>query len=1460
VAYLDAREGQQEKTDAQLLAHVSAELLREQNIIDVTCEKIAYSKSKKCYVLFLHTKKLLFEKEQKKITALFENAFTGIPLAFQFEQPIELLEQDQALLEKTIKEFLLAEEPSFAPFLIQSTIKCEENGICMYFARELAPHMAKRMQLDKKINCYLQEKFGCTKKVVSLAVSDADEIQEQDQALLEIIEKEAQVLAEKTAKEKLQQAKAAPSMPTQPAKPTAQKATPSRTNRRKAQRNREIDKMIDLQPETDVFVEGDVFDLETIVTRDGKNTIYIIKVTDYTSSVMCSKFLRGTGAGVGYDVKKGDRVQILGTYVYDTFRRDYKINIKDLVAVEKTQGKPDTAPKKRVELHLHTNMSAQDGMSSASSYIDRAAEWGHTAIAITDHGVVQAFPEASGAARGHEGLKVIYGMEAYLVDVPNKIYNGAPYSLEDEFIVFDIETTGLSKEVNEIIEIGAVRVKNGNILEEFQSFVRPKLEVPYEITKLTGITQEMVKDAPEIERVLEDFWAFAKDTCLVAHNAAFDTGFLFGASRKLGMQVKSDVFDTLLLARVHLKHMRSRSLDRLAAHYKIPLQHHRAVNDAICTAQVFYAMLREITAEHSFTTLADLNYLADTAVLAKTAQRPNHLVVLCKNQTGLVNLYKLVSMSHLHYFHNRPRLPKNELAKHREGLIFGSGCEQGELYQAVLRQESEARIEEIAKFYDYLEIQPHGNNAFMIRNGTVENEEALSEINRRIYALGKKLNIPVVATGDVHFLEERDEYYRRILMETSGFKDADNQAPLYFKTTDEMLADFAYLGAEAAEEVVVTNTNLIAEQIEEIELFPSETVMPTIDNADTEIKEAALEKMHRIYGTPLPEHIETRLFKELDSIIKHGYAVLYWSSMKLVKKSMEDGYLVGSRGSVGSSLAAYAMDISEVNPLPPHYVCPHCKHSDFAVEKERFGCGVDLPEAVCPKCGTPYIADGYDIPFETFLGLNAEKVPDIDLNFSGEYRAEANKYVEELFGAEYVFRAGTISALQENSAKGLVRKYMEMQEVDFPGAEIDRLAQGMSGIKKTTGQHPGGLVIVPRDREIYEFTPIQKPADKASADTITTHFDFNSMHDILVKLDILGHDNPTIMKMLSDMTGLDPLKDVPLNDAATLSLFSSTEALNITPEQIRGIAFGVLGIPEFGTKPTMRILKTTMPTTMAELIRISGLSHGTDVWKGNAEELILSGTTTLNNAICTRDDIMLGLVNKGVDHQMAFFIMESVRKGNWAKGKEKNQAAQEAAMREAGVEEWFIESCRKIQYMFPKAHAAAYVVMAMRIAYFKVHYPKEFYAVAFSIRAEDFNCETILGGVSAIGAELDRLEALGMKQTMTEKSASVVLELALEMLARGYTFLPPDLQKSDAKRFVVEGESLRLPFLAVPMLGEKAAETLATKVKEKTFYSIEELKKECKLSQTVIDTMRTMGCLAGLPEKAQLSIFEAFSG
>ncbi|MBR3564610.1 MAG: PolC-type DNA polymerase III [Clostridia bacterium] len=1399
-------------------------------------DKIAYSRKKGCYMLFLRSEDQLSVKDYNSVKKELLKDIPELKFLKIIIQQDDMFKNEIQLADH-ISEFIAEEEPAMTPFILNSRVTVEGNTATVTFAHDSGPQFAKMLNIAQRTEEYFYYTFGREIRIGRYAVDPSLENEPRTAP-----EKREELTDEELISMVREERKKAP------------KKSEKRIPRRKEEQH--VTKLSELQPEESGIIEGLILETEVRPTREGKSVIFTCTITDYTSTIYCQRFERKPLEEFEAPLKAGDHCSLEGNYSYNSFKKEYIWNIRKITVLPPYPKRQDIAQRKRVELHLHTHMSAQDGLTDVREYVSTAARWGHKAIAVTDHGVVQAFPFAGNAGRD-EKIKIIYGVEANMVDAARKVYEGKDHSFDDEFVVFDIETTGLSREFCEIIEIGGVKLSKGRIIDRFQAFVKPSGSIPADIIRLTGITDAMVEDAEPAEKVLKDFLDFAGDDCLIAHNADFDTGFIFKKARQMGIEPNNDVLDTLMLARVHITDMRSRSLDKLAQRYGVPLKHHRAVNDAEATALIFVAMLNEIK-QKGFTRFSDLNYLADTEAVVKTAPHTNHITILCRNKEGLVNLYKLISLSHLKYFRGKPRLPKGELISHREGLLFGTACFEGELYEAAVNGDGDDRLKDIMSFYDYVELQPVENYSYQIKDSYIKSEDDLRSINRRIYRLAKEIGKPVVATGDAHFLDPEDILFRKIVLETANSRDENIDSPLYFRTTDEMLDCFSYLGSAAAEEVVIDNTNLIADEIEEINLFPGKTAMPFVENSDEEIREIAIKTVKELYGDPIPSHIEERLFKELNNIIDNGFGVLYWSAMKLVKKSMSDGYLVGSRGSVGSSFAAFAMGITEVNPLKPHYRCPKCRHSDFNIDP-KYACGPDMPEAYCPVCGEKYISDGYDIPFEVFLGLHAEKVPDIDLNFSGDYRTRANKYVEELFGPEYVFRAGTISAIKHNIAAGLVRKYMQAHEETLTEPEIERLATGMEGVKKTTGQHPGGLVIVPRGHEIYEYTPIQKPANKEDAETVTTHFDFNSMHDILIKLDILGHDNPTIIRIFQELTGIDPLT-INVTDEKVISLFTSTDALGVRPDQINGIELGVLGLPEFGTHNTMKVLKKTRPSSMGELIRISGLTHGTDVWGGNAETLIETGVTTLNSAICTRDDIMLTLVNYGVDHQLAFFIMESVRKGKWAKGKEKDQANQEKAMREAGVPEWFIESCRKIQYMFPKAHAVAYVLMALRIAYFKVYYPTVFYAGTFSIKISDFDALTVMKGIPGIEAELKRLEDIinQKKASKTEKDRAMAFEIALEMLQRGVRVLPPDLMKSRAERFTVEGDAIRMPFIAIPSLGEKAAELIEQKRSEMEFTSIEEVQRECKLSQTVVDAMRQMGVFGDLSEKAQMSLFDSF--
>ena len=1197
-----------------------------------------------------------------------------------------------------------------------------------------------------------------------------------------------------------------------------------------------------------VAVTGEIFKVETLETKTGK-IILSFFITDLTSSIMGKCFLKpGTEQMEILDkVKKGLYCKIRGEAIFDTFAKEVVIMVRDIVKMKKKE-RMDGAEKKRVELHMHTTMSAMDGVTPAKKLIERAAKWGHTAVAITDHGVVQAFPEAQMAEKD-SGLKVIYGVEGYLVNngIPVVLNENGKSTLDDTYVVFDLETTGFSSKNDKIIEIGAVKIKEGSIVDRFSEFINPEMRIPYNITELTSITDEMVEKSETIEKILPKFLEFCKDSVIVAHNAGFDVGFIKKNARDIGEEFDYPVLDTVPLARYLYPELKKVKLNIVAKHLGVSLEnHHRAVDDAKCTGDILLKCFEKIKEEKNINTLKELNeeFLANVDI---KKQPSYHIIILTKTQEGLRNLYKLVSEAHLNNFFKVPRIPKSRLQELRDGLIIGSACEAGELYRAILDGRTDEELKEIINFYDYLEIQPVGNNEFLIEKGSVKDENEIKEINKKIYDLGKECGKLTVATGDVHFLEPEDSAFRKIIMAGKGFKDADNQPPLYLKTTEEMLEEFSYLGKDIAMEVVVENTNKIADECDKIKPIPDETYPPKIDGAEEDIKNMAMDKVHSIYGDPLPEVVEKRLDKELNSIISNGYAVLYLIAQKLVAKSLSDGYLVGSRGSVGSSFAATMSDITEVNGLPPHYVCPNCKNSEFFLDGS-VSSGADLPDKICPKCGTKYRADGHDIPFETFLGFEGDKEPDIDLNFSGDNQGDIHKYTEVLFGEGYVFKAGTIGTVAEKTAYGYVKKYLEERGIRASSAEIERLTIGCTGIKRTSGQHPGGIMVVPTYTDIYNFTPIQHPADDNDSDVVTTHFDYHSISGRLLKLDILGHDDPTVIRMLQDLTGIDP-KTIPLNDPDVISLFTSPNALGVTAEELE-CPVGSYGLPEFGTKFVRGMLVDTQPKSFADLVRISGLSHGTDVWLNNAQYYIKEGYTTLRECIATRDDIMVYLMYKGVPPKTSFSIMEKVRKG---KGLSEDH---EKIMRENNVPEWYIESCKKIKYMFPKGHAVAYVMMAVRIAYFKVHYPAAYYATYFTVRADDFDADIVCKGESAIHQKLHELYDLGNSASVKDKGLITVLELAFEMCKRGLKFKKVDLYKSEAVKFTIEDEIyLRPPLNSLQGVGDNAAKAIVQARKDGEFISKEDLRMRSKVSKTVIETLTNHGCLEGMSETNQLSLF-----
>lgn len=1219
-----------------------------------------------------------------------------------------------------------------------------------------------------------------------------------------------------------------------------------------------------------VTIQGEVFftDNKDIHSKKtGKDYVKIaFDMTDRTNSVRVSKFLAADKAGdTASKIKKGLYCTVQGKMVYDTFAKEMVLEPTGIVKAKKPERKDTYEGMKRVELHLHTNMSAMDGMSSTASLLCRAAKWGHRAMAITDHGVAQAFPEALHAQEGKQkdiigDMKIIYGIEAYYINDENSISvvrGRSAEPLDGTFIVFDLETTGLNPASEEITEIAAVRVVEGEIRDSFQTYVNPHKPIPAEITELTGISDETVADAPDLDKAVPEFlaWAGEGQYPLVAHNAGFDMGFLRTACQRLGIEREFTSIDTLEMSRLMLPHMHKFKLNILAKELQVgPFEHHRASEDAAVLGRIYVKLLKRLREEMHAVTTADIN-----PVLAATTDRKNklknlpryHFIILVKNQAGLRNLYQLISKSFLEYYNKRPIMPRSELIRHREGLIFGSACEAGEVFRALTKGEPWEEIKRLASFYDYLEIQPIGNNNFMIAKGMAKDEEQLRDWNRDILRLADELGKPCCATGDVHFLEPEDEAFRRILMAGQGFSDADNQAPLYFKSTDEMLKEFSYLGEDRAYEVVVKNTNMIADMCDVIRPVPRENYPPHIDGCEDDLRNMCYEKAKRIYGDPLPEPVQARLDRELGSIIGNGYAVMYIIAQKLVTKSLADGYLVGSRGSVGSSLAAFMSDITEVNSLAPHYLCPDDKYLEW---HEEYSCGVDLPDKICPKCGKPLTKQGFNIPFETFLGFEGDKVPDIDLNFAGEYQSRIHWYTGEIFGHDHVFRAGTIGTVAEKTAFGYVKKYMEERGIECSRAEENRLAAGCTGVRRTSGQHPGGVVVVPKEIEIYDVCPIQHPADDPDSDIITTHFEYHSIDANLLKLDELGHDDPTIIKHLENLTGVNA-QEIPLDDPETMSLFHSCKALkykgeNPDTDPILG-DLGCVAVPEFGTKFVRGMVKETHPSTFAELVSISGLSHGTDVWLGNAAELVRKGIP-LSGCICCRDDIMNYLILQGVKPKLSFKTMESVRKG---KGLTEEM---EAAMNEQHVPEWYIDSCKKIKYMFPKAHAVAYVMMAFRIAWFKVHRPLAFYSAYFSIRAKGFDASCMIKGDKVC---LDKMSELRQKErdktiSAAEKDMMTTLEVCHEFYRRGFTFEPMDVYKSDATRFLVTETGLIPPFTSMPGIGEQAALSIVEERKNGKFLSAEELIVRCpKASKAVVELLEQIGALGSMPKTTQMTLF-----
>jgi len=1442
------------ETNPKRINEIFTDYKVEGNMSLATVQAAVLKKKSKVLEIKLSSDKYINVKEIERLNKFIKRKF-GLN---DSEITVEYNEgTDKKPIEKEIKNIVCSisdKHPLLKAVIDDTDFEVDNNTINFNF-RVAASELLSCMGYDKKICDAIKKLYGTEYRINFIDRVCKEEMKKLHE---QRCEREKQLVKEQ-AKVVYEMPKVEPQIIEKSVGKNGKKENTNLILGRNANIKESVIKITDIMPdEGRVAIAGEIFNIESKELKSGK-TLVSFSLYDGYSSMTCKSFLKpGEDGEVLSRLKKAKGVKLAGNASNSKFSGEVEFIANTIVETGgiRKATRQDTSEVKRVELHMHTQMSQMDAMSSASDLIKRAMSWGMKSIAITDHGVVQAFPEVHKIlGRDNPDMKAIYGVEAYLApDKKPSVTNPKGQSIDTTYCVLDLETTGFSPVIEKITEIGIMKLKDGKVIDQFSCFVNPEKPIPARVVEVTNITDYMVQDAQTIDKVFPKMLEFIEGSVLVAHNADFDIGFLKHNAKVLGYDFDFTYLDTLSLAKELFPEFKTYKLGRIAKRLKIKVEvAHRALDDVDTTVKVFNIML-DMLKERGAEALEDVDKYGSDEEAKKVGYkklRTFHAIILAKNYVGLKNLYKLVSYSHLDYFYKKPRILKSVFRKYSEGLIIGSACSEGELFQAILLGKPDHEIEAIAKDYDYLEIQPLANNDYLIRKEQVPDKEYLKEINKKIVALGEKLDKPVVATGDVHFLDPEDEIYRRILEAGQGYDDADTQPPLYLRTTQEMLSEFSYLGEEKAYEVVVTNTNKIADMCEQISPISPEKCPPHIEGCEQTIRDITFGKAYELYGNPLPEIVQKRLDKELDSIIKNGFSVMYIIAQKLVWKSNEDGYLVGSRGSVGSSVVAYMTGITEVNALPPHYRCPACKYSDF--EDYGYKNGFDLPNKPCPVCGEQLVKDGIDIPFETFLGFDGDKEPDIDLNFSGEYQARAHKYTEVIFGKGTTFKAGTVGTIADKTAFGYVKKYFDEKEMQVNKAEIERISKGCTGIKRTTGQHPGGIIVVPKGREIFEFCPIQHPADDSDSDIITTHFDYHSIDQNLLKLDILGHDDPTMIRMLQDITGVDP-KTIPMDDEKTMSLFSSTEALGVTPQQINS-KVGTFGVPEFGTRFVRGMLLDTLPKQFADLICISGLSHGTDVWLGNAKDLIDSGTVTLSEAVCTRDDIMVYLMKKGLEPSAAFKIMEIVRKGKTSKTP--NWPEYEDMMRKHEVPEWYIQSCNKIKYMFPKAHAAAYIMMAFRIAWFKVHIPLAYYAAYFSIRAKAFDAEFMINGKEVVKQKMKEIEMQGNQAANKDKDMYDDLELVLEMYERGFKFLPIDLYKSHAFNFLIEDDSIRPPLNSISGMGNVAAEGIYNAVKEGgNFSSKDDLKTRAKIGNSTLEALEKFGCLRGLPQSNQMSFFD----